>query len=224
MADRPDDADRRAGRRAGRPRAVQGDPPLAVHRARRRLRGARDVLHRLRASGAASPSSGRCARTATRARTGASRSASPAAGVGLGDRGAGHHPRRGVARRPSGQTPARERRPTNAEGRECHEHRRHRPPRTGTTGGGGFAIARVVRLIAAWSPRSSSPGSCWSCSTPTPANDIVNALLDAARWLVGPFKGIFNLDSHKATVAVNWGLAALVYCAIGHLIARLLAR
>ena len=39
-----------------------------------------------------------------------------------------------------------------------------------------------------------------------------------------PFHGIFSLDSHKATVAVNWGLAALVYGFVGGFIARLLRR
>lgn len=57
-----------------------------------------------------------------------------------------------------------------------------------------------------------------------PANDLVNAILDAARWLVQPFKGIFRPDSVKARVAVNWGLAALVYSLVGGLIARLLLR
>ena len=57
-----------------------------------------------------------------------------------------------------------------------------------------------------------------------PANDLVNAILDAARWLVQPFKGIFHPGSVKVRVAVNWGLAALVYSVVGGLIARLLIR
>jgi hypothetical protein len=57
-----------------------------------------------------------------------------------------------------------------------------------------------------------------------PSNSIVQAIHDAASWLAGPFKGLFNLSNHKAQVAVNWGLAAVVWYAIGHLIARLLSR
>jgi hypothetical protein len=55
-------------------------------------------------------------------------------------------------------------------------------------------------------------------------NAIVDWLVGAGDWLSNPFHGIFSLDSHKATVAVNWGLAALVYAVIGGFIARLLRR
>jgi hypothetical protein len=56
------------------------------------------------------------------------------------------------------------------------------------------------------------------------SNGIVDAFVSAGDWLSQPFQGIFSLDSHKATVAVNWGLAALVYAVIGGFIARLLRR
>jgi hypothetical protein len=55
-------------------------------------------------------------------------------------------------------------------------------------------------------------------------NEVVNALLDAGKFLVGPFDNVFNLDSHKANVAVNWGLAAVVYSFVGGFVARLLRR
>ena len=38
-----------------------------------------------------------------------------------------------------------------------------------------------------------------------PANDIVNAVLDAARWLVGPFEDFFSLDDPKLEVARRLG-------------------
>jgi hypothetical protein len=55
-------------------------------------------------------------------------------------------------------------------------------------------------------------------------NGIVDWLVGAGDWLSKPFHGIFSLDSHKATVAVNWGLAALVYAIVGGFIAKLLRR
>jgi hypothetical protein len=55
-------------------------------------------------------------------------------------------------------------------------------------------------------------------------NGIVDWLVGAGDWLSTPFQGIFSLDSHKATVAVNWGLAAIVYAIVGGFIARLLRR
>ena len=55
------------------------------------------------------------------------------------------------------------------------------------------------------------------------SNDIVSAVTDAGRWLAGPFKGLFDLDGRKADVAVNWGLAALVYSIVAGFLVRLLA-
>jgi predicted Kef-type K+ transport protein len=55
-------------------------------------------------------------------------------------------------------------------------------------------------------------------------NAIVGWLLDAAGWLAEPFDNVFSMDSRKERVAVNYGLAALVYGIAGALIARLLRR
>jgi hypothetical protein len=55
-------------------------------------------------------------------------------------------------------------------------------------------------------------------------NAIVDALLDAGAWLAGPFDDVFSMDSRKERIAVNYGLAALVYAIAGGLIARLLRR
>lgn len=55
-------------------------------------------------------------------------------------------------------------------------------------------------------------------------NAIVDALLDAGAWLAEPFDDVFSMDSRKERIAVNYGLAALVYAIIGGLIARLLRR
>jgi hypothetical protein len=55
-------------------------------------------------------------------------------------------------------------------------------------------------------------------------NDVVNAVLDAGKFLVGPFDNVFKLHGHRANVGVNWGLAAVVYGFVGGFIARLLRR
>jgi hypothetical protein len=57
-----------------------------------------------------------------------------------------------------------------------------------------------------------------------PSNDLVQLVRDAAGWLAGPFDGLFNLQRHKVEVAVNWGIAAVVWYAVARLIARLLLR
>ena len=56
------------------------------------------------------------------------------------------------------------------------------------------------------------------------SNELVQFVRDAAGVLAGPFDDLFTLDSNKAERAVNWGLAAVVWVAIGRLVARLLLR
>ncbi len=56
--------------------------------------------------------------------------------------------------------------------------------------------------------------------------DLVDGWLDVSRFLVGPFDDIFDLERGKEhlQIAINWGIAALVYFAVSLLLARLLAR
>ena len=49
-------------------------------------------------------------------------------------------------------------------------------------------------------------------------------LLYTSHWLAGPFDGMFSFHSAKTAIAVNWGIAALVYLIVGGLIVRLLGR
>jgi hypothetical protein len=56
------------------------------------------------------------------------------------------------------------------------------------------------------------------------SNELVQFVRDAAGFLAGPFDGLFNLQRHKVEVAVNWGIAAVVWYALGRLIAGMLLR
>lgn len=85
-------------------------------------------------------------------------------------------------------------------------------------------LARLVRLAAGVVAAIIVAGVLLVVLNANPTNDIVSAIHDAARALVGPFDGMFTLDSAKATLAVNWGIAALVYLVIGGLIARVIAQ
>jgi hypothetical protein len=96
--------------------------------------------------------------------------------------------------------------------------------RTRSHGHGGLAIARIVRMIAGLVAAIIVIGILLVVLEANPANDVVNALLDAAKWLAGPFRGIFSFADHKLEVAVNWGLAAAIYLAVAALIARVAAR
>lgn len=57
-----------------------------------------------------------------------------------------------------------------------------------------------------------------------PHNGIVNFFHDAAKFLAGPFDGMFNLSDHKAEIAVNWGIALVVYVIVGRALASALRR
>ena len=87
-----------------------------------------------------------------------------------------------------------------------------------------LGVARVIRVITLVIVGLIVIGILLVVLEANASNGLVEIFLDIANFLVDPFKGIFDLDGRKLTVAVNWGLAAVVYGAIGMLIARLLAR
>jgi uncharacterized membrane protein len=54
-------------------------------------------------------------------------------------------------------------------------------------------------------------------------NGIVSFVTDVAETLVGPFEELFTLDDRKTQVAVNWGIAAVVYFVVGRVLAAVVA-
>jgi hypothetical protein len=85
-------------------------------------------------------------------------------------------------------------------------------------------LARLVHIAAAIVAAILIAGILLVVLKANPSNEIVSAVHDAARWLAGPFQGLFNLSSHRLEIAVNWGIAAIVWYALGRLITRLLLR
>ena len=94
----------------------------------------------------------------------------------------------------------------------------------GAVTSGRLMLARIIRLIGAIVAAIIVLGIVLFVLDANTSNSLVKAVNDAASWLVGPFKGLFSLADRKAELAVNWGLAALVYYAVAHLIARIIAR
>jgi hypothetical protein len=84
-------------------------------------------------------------------------------------------------------------------------------------------LARIVRMAASIVAGVIVVGILLYVLGANQSNGVVSTVMDAARWLVGPFDGLFHLSSAKWEIAVNWGIAAIVYSVIGSLIARLLA-
>jgi hypothetical protein len=85
-------------------------------------------------------------------------------------------------------------------------------------------LARVIDIVIAVVALIIALGVLLVVLEANRSNDIVDAVHSAAEWLVGPFKDVFKLDDRKLEVAVNWGLAILVYVIVGRLVAGLLRR
>ena len=87
----------------------------------------------------------------------------------------------------------------------------------------GF-LARVIDVVVAIVAVVIAVGVLLVVLEANQNNNIVDAWLDAAGWLVGPFVDFFTLDDPKLNVAVNWGLALAIYVLVGRGISTLLRR
>jgi hypothetical protein len=85
-------------------------------------------------------------------------------------------------------------------------------------------VARVVRLAASIVVGLLVVGIVLVLFEANHDNAIVDWILDAGKFLAEPFDNVFTPHGHEARVAVNWGLAALVYGAAASFLIRLLRR
>jgi|tagenome__1003787_1003787.scaffolds.fasta_scaffold19317230_2 hypothetical protein len=86
------------------------------------------------------------------------------------------------------------------------------------------AVARILMLIGSIVFAILAIGILLVVLGANQENQLVSTALDAARWLAGPFDQLFDLKNHKTEIAVNWGIAAVVYAAVARLLARMLLR
>ncbi len=104
-----------------------------------------------------------------------------------------------------------------------HRGGRRRGGRSGS-GGARFAIAKAITTIAAIIATLIVVGIVLVLLKANPANDIVDALREIARFFAQPFDAIFELERRRPEIALNWGIAAVVYLVVAGLIAKLLTR
>ncbi len=83
-------------------------------------------------------------------------------------------------------------------------------------------LARVVRIVVGVVALIIVAGILLFVLKANPTNSVVSTVHDTAHTLVGPFSGMFSFHSANVAIAVNWGIAALVYLVLGGLIAQLL--
>jgi len=91
-------------------------------------------------------------------------------------------------------------------------------------GQGADLLVRAVQLVVSIVVLIIVAGILLVVLKANPANSIVSEVHSWARWLAGPFDGMFSFHSANVAIAVNWGIAAIVYLCVGGLIARLLGR
>jgi len=89
---------------------------------------------------------------------------------------------------------------------------------------GLWGMARIVSLITAVVVGLIVIGIVLVLLEANRDNAVVDWLVGAAGWLAEPFDNVFSMDNRKERIAVNYGLAAVVYALVGGLIARLLRR
>ncbi len=87
-----------------------------------------------------------------------------------------------------------------------------------------LAVARLIRAVTGLVVLVIVIGILLFVLGANPHNAIVSDIHDAAKWLVGPFANVFSVKGAKLNLALNWGLAALVYAVVGGFLASLAAR
>jgi uncharacterized membrane protein len=85
-------------------------------------------------------------------------------------------------------------------------------------------VSRLVRLVVWVVVLIIVAGILLRVLDANTSNAIVRDVHDVAKTLVGPFANVFKLHNPKTQLAVNWGLAAVVYLIVGSIIASLIAR
>jgi hypothetical protein len=103
-------------------------------------------------------------------------------------------------------------------------YRQRRRERTGARGAamGSGLLARIVHLVVSVIVLIIVVGIVLVLLKANPSNSIVSQIEDWARSLAGPFDGMFSFHNAHVAIAVNWGIAAVVYSIAGGLIARLI--
>lgn len=87
-----------------------------------------------------------------------------------------------------------------------------------------LTIARVIRTATGLAVLLIVVGILLWVLSANPHNTIVSDIHDAANWLTSPFHGIFTVKGAKLHLALNWGLAGLVYLIVGGFLAGAAAR
>ena len=87
--------------------------------------------------------------------------------------------------------------------------------------GAGILLSRLIRIVVGVVCSIIALAAVFIVLDANAGNAIVSQVRDWAQALVGPFDGIFHLDSAKATIALNYAIAIIVYLLVAGLLVRL---
>src|SRR6266545_5431382 len=84
-------------------------------------------------------------------------------------------------------------------------------------------VASAIWLIAVICAAVLALGALFTALSQTNENNtIVSWVLNHRHNLIGPFDDVFKLETAKNTLLVNWGIAAIVYLAVGKIAERII--
>jgi hypothetical protein len=87
-----------------------------------------------------------------------------------------------------------------------------------------LALARLIRLLTAIAVALIAVGILLFVLSANGHNTVVSDIHSAAKWVVGPFQNVFHIKGAKADLALNWGIALVIYAIVGSFLARLASR
>jgi hypothetical protein len=127
------------------------------------------------------------------------------------------------------------REPAAAEAREPRPGERRRGRRfaarnagvrtVGAAGAGIVMIARLVLTVAVLIALLIGLAIVLRVVDANPTNSIVKGIHEGANFFAGGFNGLIKSAGHpKREIAIDWGIALLVYLVVGALIARVISR
>jgi hypothetical protein len=81
-------------------------------------------------------------------------------------------------------------------------------------------LVRVIQLVVSIIVAIILAGILLVVLKANPSNSIVSEVHSWAHWLAGPFDGMFSFHSADTAIAVNWGIAAVLYLFVGVVVVR----
>ena len=101
---------------------------------------------------------------------------------------------------------------------------RNRPAYVGSGVGARLALARLINAAAAIAAGIVVLAIVLHVLGAKTSNSVVNAIHQAGSWLSSWSHGLFSIQNGDVHMAVNWGIAAVVYLVVGRIVARALVR